>query len=149
MTFATDYWAIINAVKTEVEKSKKTETYPNRPLTDVIIGMKAENVNFPFAAVIPGQDIIRAETTAKMRHSISVKVVVINEDTNPLTCLHNCLDYGLAIYGDLVDDADLGGTANTIVGASFEPAYELGSEVTLVWVVITVSISKVRTVGNS
>jgi hypothetical protein len=111
--------------------------------------MKAENVNFPFAAVIPGQDVIRPETTAKMRHSISVKVVVINEDTNPLTCLDNCLDYGLAIYDDLIDDADLGGTANTIVGAFFEPAYELGSETTLVWVVITVSISKVRTEGNS
>lgn len=142
MTLATDYQAIINGVVVEVEKHKSAGH-----LTNVIVGQKATIPAFPVGFVIPVQDAISIETTRKVRHHIGIKVVIVNENTDPEAALDLALDEALAVYDDLVDDRSLGGTANDVQGISFEPDYSMGASKTLAWVVITINCHKVRVEG--
>jgi len=139
MTFQTDYWAVINAVKTAVETLKTAGT-----LKDVIIGQRTTVAEFPIGFVIPIRDPITQETVAKNRHAIGVRVVIVNQDPDPVTSLITAINIACDTYDAILADRTLGGACEYLYPSNFEPDYILGDSKTLGFVVIEVSCHKLR-----
>jgi len=144
MTFQTDYWAVVNAVKTAVETLKVSEEHPTNPLKDVIIGQRTTVAEFPIGFVIPIRDPITQETVAKNRHAIGVRVVIINQDPNPETSLTTAISIACDTYDAIIADRTFGGICEYSFPQNFEPDYSIGDSKTLSWVVIEVSCHKLR-----
>ena len=139
MTFQTEYWNVINGVKIVVETLKNLGT-----LKDVIIGQRTTVAEFPVAFVIPIRDAIDQATTAKNRHHIGVRVVIINSDPDPETSLSSCINIACSAYDMLIADRTLGGACEYLYPSNFEPDYSIGDSKTLSWVVIEVNCHKLR-----
>jgi len=139
MTFQTDYWAVINAVKAAVETLKTGGT-----LKDVVTGQRTTVAEFPVGFVIPIRDVIDQETTAKNRHHIGVRVVIINADLDPETSLTTAINIACDTYDAIILDRTLGGKCEYLYPTNFEPDYSIGDSKTLSWVVIEVTCYVMR-----
>ena len=115
MTFQTDYWAIMQAIKTAVETVPGFKT--------VFFGDKTTNPNFPQAAIVPGDDLIEYESTGYALHHIGFLVWVIDENTTPETLVENTIKRAADVYDALMADITLGGTSDGLFPKGFKCRY--------------------------
>ncbi|MGQ9543686.1 MAG: hypothetical protein ACUVTM_06360 [Candidatus Bathyarchaeia archaeon] len=140
MTFKETYWGVIDTVKSKVDEVTDLKT--------VIFGEKLKIYDFPVAFIIPVRDPISDETLNKVRHHIGIRIVVVDQGTEPEPVLTNTINIACDVYDKIMADRTLNGKCNYIYPVSFEPEYSIAESKTLSWVVIEISCHLLRLEGE-
>jgi len=136
LTYKTDYWNILNAVKIKVEEVTE--------LKSVVLGEKSKIYDFPIAFIIPIRTPIEALSTGYIRHRVGFRIVVMTQGTEPEICQSNAIDIGCDTYDKILSDIKLGGKSDGIDPILFDPDYSIGETKTLSWVVLEFQAIKDR-----
>ena len=126
MVFKTDYWAVVDALKTKLGELVTSGTLKEIILGEESAGAGEEHVRagYPVAFILPMPYTVKADIPGLEEHPITVDVLIVHQDYDFQAGLKTAVNAAADCRDKLYADKTLGKACNDLFVESFGPSYE-------------------------